>query len=170
MNTTVHSNISLIVAIAQNFAIGKNNDLLWHISDDLKRFKMLTSNHAVIMGSKTYLSLPKRPLPNRRNIVLTSQPASQFPGAEVANSISQVIEMIEKETECFIIGGGEVYKQFLPLANRLYVTWVYEDFDADVYFPQFNLNEFQVVSESVKHIDPSTGLNFSFVNYERIYI
>lgn len=166
----VQSNISLIVAIAQNFAIGKNNDLLWHISDDLKRFKVLTSNHTVIMGSKTYFSLPKRPLPNRRNIVLSAKPASLFPGAEVASSIHQTLEMVKNESECFVIGGGEVYKQFLPVANRLYITWVHEDFDADVYFPQFNLNEFHAVSESEIQVDPSSGLKYSFVNYERILV
>lgn len=163
----VQSNISLIVAVAKNFAIGKNNDLLWHISDDLKHFKMLTSNHTVIMGSKTYFSLPKRPLPNRRNIVLSGKPLSLFPGAEVVSSIQQTLEMVKDETECFVIGGGEVYKQFLPIANRLYITWVYENFEADVYFPQFDLNEFQVVSESEIQIDPSTGLKYSFVNYQR---
>lgn len=164
---TIQPNISLIVAVAQNFAIGKNNDLLWHISDDLKHFKKLTSNHTVIMGSKTYLSLPKRPLPNRRNIVLSSKCPSEIYGAEVVSSVYQTLDMVKDEAECFVIGGGEVYKQFLPIASRLYITWVYEDFDADVYFPQFNLNEFQAVSESEIFVDPSTGLKYSFVNYQR---
>ena len=128
-------NISIIVAIAQNNAIGKDNDLIWHISDDLKRFKALTSGHTVIMGRNTWNSLPRRPLPKRRNIVLTHDVTFAEEGAEVAHSLQQVLDMVRDEEEAFIMGGAAVYRQFLPFVNHIYVTWVWQDFDADVYFP-----------------------------------
>ncbi len=159
--------ISIIVAIAQNYAIGKNNDLLWHISDDLKRFKAITSSHTVIMGSKTYMSLPRRPLPNRRNIVLTGNPDFQCQGAELAHSVQQVLDMVKDDGECFVIGGGTVYNQFLPHANRLYVTLVHKDFDADVFFPAINNEHFIVEKESERKFDPSSQLEYTYIDYIR---
>lgn len=158
-------NISIIVAIAQNYAIGKDNDLLWHISDDLKRFKAITSSHTVIMGSKTYMSLPRRPLPNRRNIVLTGNPDFQCQGAELAHSVQQVLDMVKDDGECFVIGGGTVYNQFLPHANRLYVTLVHKDFDADVFFPAINNEQFIVEKESERKFDPSSQLEYTYIDY-----
>lgn len=160
-------NISIIVAIAQNYAIGKDNDLLWHISDDLKRFKAITSSHTVIMGSKTYMSLPRRPLPNRRNIVLTGNPDFQCQGAELAHSVQQVLDMVKDDGECFVIGGGTVYNQFLPHANRLYVTLVHKDFDADVFFPAINNEQFIVEKESERKFDPSSQLEYTYIDYIR---
>lgn len=160
-------NISIIVAIAQNYAIGKDNDLLWHISDDLKRFKAITSSHTVIMGSKTYMSLPRRPLPNRRNIVLTGNPDFQCQGAELAHSVQQVLDMVKDDGECFVIGGGTVYNQFLPHAIRLYVTLVHKDFDADVFFPAINNEQFIVEKESERKFDPSSQLEYTYIDYIR---
>lgn len=160
-------NISIIVAIAQNYAIGKDNDLLWHISDDLKRFKAITSSHTVIMGSKTYMSLPRRPLPNRRNIVLTGNPDFQCQGAELAHSVQHVLDMVKDDGECFVIGGGTVYNQFLPHANRLYVTLVHKDFDADVFFPAINNEQFIVEKESERKFDPSSQLEYTYIDYIR---
>lgn len=160
-------NISIIVAIAQNYAIGKDNDLLWHISDDLKRFKAITSSHTVIMGSKTYMSLPRRPLPNRRNIVLTGNPDFQCQGAELAHSVQQVLDMVKDDGECFVIGGGTVYNQFLPHANRLYVTLVHKDFDADVFFPAINNEQFIVEKEPERKFDPSSQLEYTYIDYIR---
>lgn len=160
-------NISIIVAIAQNNAIGKDNDLIWHISDDLKRFKSLTSGHTVIMGRNTWNSLPRRPLPKRRNIVLTHDDTFAEEGAEVAHSLQQVLEMVRDEEEAFIMGGAAVYRQFLPFVNHIYVTWVWQDFDADVYFPVIDMSVFAKVSESEVFVDAESGLRFSYADYQR---
>ena len=160
-------NISIIVAIAQNNAIGKDNDLIWHISDDLKRFKALTSGHTVIMGRNTWNSLPRRPLPKRRNIVLTHDDTFAEEGAEVAHSLQQVLEMVRDEEEAFIMGGAAVYRQFLPFVNHIYVTWVWQDFDADVYFPVIDMSVFAKVSESEVFVDAEAGLRFSYADYQR---
>ena len=160
-------NISIIVAIAQNNAIGKDNDLIWHISDDLKRFKALTSCHTVIMGRNTWNSLPRRPLPKRRNIVLTHDVTFAEEGAEVAHSLQQVLEMVRDEEEAFIMGGAAVYRQFLPFVNHIYVTWVWQDFDADVYFPVIDMSVFAKVSESEVFVDAESGLRFSYADYQR---
>ena len=160
-------NISIIVAIAQNNAIGKDNDLIWHISDDLKRFKALTSGHTVIMGRNTWNSLPRRPLPKRRTIVLTHDDTFAEEGAEVAHSLQQVLEMVRDEEEAFIMGGAAVYRQFLPFVNHIYVTWVWQDFDADVYFPVIDMSVFAKVSESEVFVDAESGLRFSYADYQR---
>lgn len=160
-------NISIIVAIAQNNAIGKDNDLIWHISDDLKRFKALTSGHTVIMGRNTWNSLPRRPLPKRRNIVLTHDVTFAEEGAEVAHSLQQVLDMVRDEEEAFIMGGAAVYRQFLPFVNHIYVTWVWQDFDADVYFPVIDMSVFAKVNESEVFVDAESGLRFSYADYQR---
>ncbi|MBO4599882.1 MAG: dihydrofolate reductase [Bacteroidales bacterium] len=172
---TPFPNLSIIVACAQNMAIGKDNDLLWHISADLKRFKSLTSGHTVVMGRRTFDSLPKKPLPKRRNIVLTHDHEFQYdvpPTAtgtlEVAHSIPQVLKMVQGEEETFVMGGGALYREFLPLVNNLYVTWVYEDFDADVFFPVIDSSVFRQVSLSERQLDEETGLWFAYADYVRI--
>lgn len=168
-------NLSIIVAAAQNMAIGKDNDLLWHISDDLKRFKSLTSGHTVVMGRRTFDSLPKKPLPKRRNIVLTHDEAFSFEvpqGAtgtvEVAHSVSQVLGKVEGEKETFIMGGATVYRAFLPWVKRLYVTWVYGEFEADVYFPVIDPSLFRQVSITPRMRDPESGLEYSYAEYVRL--
>ena len=133
--------ISIIVAIASNNAIGKNNDLLWHIPADLKRFKLITSGHPVIMGKRTWESLPRRPLPNRRNIVITDIQGETIEGCEMAYAIDEAIAMCDPAEENFIIGGASVYRQFLPHADRLYLTLVKKDFDADVFFPEIDFSQ-----------------------------
>lgn len=167
-------NLSIIVACAQNMAIGKNNDLLWHISDDLKRFKALTSGHTVIMGRKTFDSLPKKPLPKRRNIVVTHDenfhydvPETATGTLEVAHTVAEALKMVEGEEETFVMGGATMYKEFLPLVNNLYVTWVYRDFDADVYFPKIDLSEFVQVKITERQQDEETGLWFAYADYVR---
>ena len=139
--------ISIIVAIAENMAIGKNNDLLWHISEDLKRFKRITSGHPVIMGKRTFLSLPRRPLPGRRNVVISDVPGEEIEGCEMAYSIEQAIAKCDPETENFIIGGASVYMQFLPHTDRLYLTRVHKSFDGDVFFPDIDYNEWEMLSK-----------------------
>lgn len=142
----VHQNISIIVAIAQNFAIGKDNDLLFHLPNDLKRFKQITTGHPVIMGRNTLLSLPKGALPNRRNIVITDQEDEKFDRCEMVFSIDEALEAVKNESEAFIIGGGNIYRQFFPLAGKLYLTLVHQDFDADVWFPEIDYAQWEEIS------------------------
>ncbi|MBR1850342.1 MAG: dihydrofolate reductase [Bacteroidales bacterium] len=162
----MQSNISIIVALAQNMAIGKDNDLLWHIGDDLRRFKQLTTGHTVIMGRRTFESLPKRPLPKRRNIVITRNSDFSYEGAEIFHSVAEAAAAVAGEDEAFVIGGAEVYKQFLPLAKRLYVTWVHADFEADVYFPPLDLSRYRCLSLSQQAVDETSGLCYSYADYE----
>lgn len=162
----IHENISIIVAIAQNFAIGKNNDLLFHLPNDLKRFKQITTGYPVIMGRNTLLSLPKGALPNRRNIVITDNPEEKFDRCEMVFSVDEAIEAVKNEQEAFIIGGGMIYRQFYPLAGKLYLTLVHRDFDADVYFPEINYLEWAETSRE-DHFDEVNGFNYSYLNLSR---
>ena len=139
----IPSNLSIIVAIAQNFAIGLNNDLLFHLPDDLKRFKKITTGKALIMGRRTFFSLPKAPLPNRRNIVITDVEGETFDGCETVGSIDEAIKLVQNEPEVFIIGGGMIYRQFYPLVQRLYLTLVHKEMEADIYFPAIDFTEWQ---------------------------
>lgn len=162
----IHKNISIIVAIAQNFAIGKNNDLLFHLPNDLKRFKEITTGHPVIMGRNTLLSLPKGALPNRRNIVITDNADEKFDRCEMVLSIEEAVEAVKNETEAFIIGGGMIYRQFYPVAGKLYLTLVHQDFDADVYFPEINYSEWkEFYREDL--FDEKNNFNYSYLNLER---
>lgn len=163
---TIHNNISIIVAIAQNFAIGRNNDLLFHLPNDLKRFKELTSGKTIIMGRNTLLSLPKWPLPNRRHVVISDLPDDQFDGCEMASSINEAIEMVKNEHEAFIIGGGMVYRQFYPIAGKLYLTLVHKDFDADVFFPEIDYTSWIEESREDNH-DNKNDFDYSYVNLVR---
>ena len=162
----IHKNISIIVAIAQNFAIGKNNDLLFHLPNDLKRFKEITTGHPVIMGRNTLLSLPKGALPNRRNIVITDNPDEKFDRCEMVFSIDEAVKAVENEAEAFIIGGGMIYRQFFPVAGKLYLTLVHQDFDADVYFPEI---EYSAWNELYREdlFDEKNSFNYSYLNLER---
>ncbi len=159
--------ISIIVAIAQNLAIGKNNDLLWHLPADLKHFKQLTTGRTVIMGERTFLSLPRRPLPNRRNIVITDKADLQFDGCEMAHSIDEAERLCRPDEENFVIGGGSIYRQFMPLAGTLHITWVYRDFEADTFFPAIDAATWEAVAQSERQRDEATGLEFAFVTYKR---
>lgn len=160
-------NISIIVAIAENYAIGKDNQLLWHLSDDLKRFKKLTTGHTVVMGKKTYQSLPVRPLPNRRNLVITDDPHDNFEGCVMALSIEDAIEKCDKEKENFIIGGGSIYRQFMKHATRLYITWVHHSFDADTFYPQINPTEWTEVDREYHDADEKNPYPYTFAIYQR---
>ncbi len=137
----IYNNIAIIVAIAQNFAIGRNNELLFHLPNDLKRFKSITKGHSVIMGKKTFFSLPKGPLPHRRNIVITDIPGERFDGCETIHSIEEAVELVKNEEMAFVIGGGMIYRQFYPLAGKLFLTMVHKDFDADTFFPEIRFDE-----------------------------
>lgn len=159
--------ISLIVAMAQNRAIGINNKMPWHLSADLKRFKKLTSGHSVIMGRKTFESLPGGPLPNRRNIILSETLNPVPKGCEKVESIAEALRLTNQEQEVFVIGGGSIYEQFLPLADKLYLTIIEADFEADTYFPFINYNDWELTEKVVMDNDLQSGFVYRFETYER---
>ena len=159
--------ISIIVAIARNWAIGKDNDLLWHISDDLKRFKRITLGHQVIMGKRTYESLPFRPLKNRTNIVITDDPREKFEGCVTVYSIEEALEHCHAHEESFIIGGGSIYRQFLPYANKLYLTLVHKDFEADTFFPEVDLSQWKLVEKEDHGPDGENDFAYTYLVYEK---
>ncbi|MEX0983319.1 MAG: dihydrofolate reductase [Bacteroidales bacterium] len=163
----IKKNISIIVAIARNNAIGKDNQLLWHLSDDLKRFKRLTTGHTVIMGRNTYLSLPNGALPNRRNIVITDQPEENFEGCEMAHSIEEALELAGDSEECFVMGGGMVYRQLLPVAGRIYLTNVHQSFDADTFFPEIDFSEWEELESEFVGAGGKNEFPHTFVIYNR---
>jgi dihydrofolate reductase len=159
--------ISIIVAIAKNFAIGKDNKLLWHISADMKRFKRITEGHQVIMGKLTYESLPVHPLPNRKNIVISDNPLDSFEGCTTVYSIEEAVELCSEQEESFIIGGGSVYRQFLPLCNKLYLTLVNKDFEADTFFTHLDLSQWHLIEREDHGPDENIDFSYSFITFEK---
>lgn len=157
--------VSIVVAISENNAIGKNNKLLWHLPNDLKHFKEITTGHTVIMGRKTYESVGK-PLPNRRNIILTQQSIT-IPGCEVVNSLDDAIELCVGEPEIFIVGGAEIYRQSMHLTDRIYLTIVHKEFDGDTYFPEIKADEWKEVTKESHQPDNKNLLPYSFITFER---
>lgn len=160
--------ISIIVAVADNLAIGKDNNLLWHISEDLKYFKRITGGHTVIMGRKTWESIG-RPLPNRRNIVISrSLKVDSLAGAEVFGSLESALVTLPANEEHFIIGGGEIYREALPLAEKLYITFVHITVnDADTFFPEVEEREWREVGRESFERGEKFGRPFEFVVLER---
>ena len=157
--------IALIVAIDQNNAIGKDNQLLWHLPKDLSFFKNVTSGNAIIMGRKTFESIGKA-LPNRRNIVISTQKDLQYAGAEITSSLNAAIELVGN-ADCYIIGGGSIYQQSLTLVDRLYITKVAAKFDADTFFPTINWDEWTLVSKEDHLADEKHAHAFSFCVYDK---
>lgn len=160
----------IIAAVADDRAIGRGGDLVFHISADLKRFKVLTTGHTIIMGRKTFESLPKGALPNRRNIVITRNASLSFPGAETATSIEEALAIARAagETEAFIIGGAQIYAQTLPLADRLEITAIEANApNADVHFPEINPDHWQLTETSGSLNDPKSGLDYRFETWHR---
>lgn len=159
--------ISIIVAVAENMAIGKDNQLLWHISEDLKRFKKLTSGHTVVMGRNTWLSLPVRPLPHRTNIVITDNPTECLEGCLMVNSIEAAIAKCPEEEESFVMGGASIYRQFMPIADKLYITRVDKPFEGDTFFPEIDPQVWKLVEQSEWYDMASNSFRYRFENYER---
>lgn len=159
--------ISIIVAVSEDLGIGKDNELLWHLPEDLKRFKKLTVGKTVIMGKKTWESLPKRPLPGRKNIVLTDIRGECFDGAVTAYSIEDSLSKCEKGEDVFIIGGGSVYRQFMPVADRLYITHVHEKAPADIFFPKIDPKIWKVIEKEEFKADEGNGIPYTYVIYLR---
>ena len=160
--------LSIIVAIAENNAIGRQGDLLCHMPDDLKHFKLITSGSTVIMGKRTWFSLPHHPLPNRRNIVITDIPGEQIEGAEMAYSIEDAVRLADLDKENFIIGGGMVYRQFMPLADKLYITHIHHAFpDADTFFPEISPDIWQLLKEEHHSANDRNPYPYTFAEYLR---
>ena len=159
--------ISIIVAVAGNGVIGSGNQMPWHISEDLRRFKAITTGHPVIMGRKTFESLG-RPLPNRTNVVITRNPSYVAEGAAVVGSLSEALDMFPADEEVFVIGGGEIYRQAMDVADRLYITRVAEPFEGDTTFPEVDENRWRVTWREAHPCGEKFPHPFEFIDYQRI--
>ena len=165
--TSIIKGLTLIAAAAENDALGKNNKLIWHLGDDLRRFKSLTSGHCIIMGRKTYESFTQ-PLPNRKHIIITRQHNYRVPdGVVVVNSLSDAFNAIDGDARPFVIGGGEIYKQAMPFASEIELTRVHESFDADAFFPKIDFSVWREVNKTFHPKDANHNYSFSFLTYER---
>ena len=149
--------------MSKNRVIGNNNELIWKLSSDLKRFKELTTGHPVVMGRKTYESIG-RPLPNRRNIIITRNSEYEVEGCEVVSSLEEALLLTNND--CFIIGGGEIYKQSLELADKIYLTLVHKDFEGDTQFPELS-KEWAIIDNKDFEADQKNEYNYSFIEYDR---
>ena len=158
--------ISVIVAVAENGVIGDKNTLLWHISEDLRNFKRVTSGHPVIMGRKTFDSLG-RPLPNRTNVVITRQNL-EIEGCEVVHSLEEALSLFSPEEEVFVIGGAQIYAEALPLADRFYLTRVHHAYEGDTSFPKWNENEWSLMESERFERGEKYEYPFTIEIYERI--
>jgi dihydrofolate reductase len=158
--------VTIVVAISENHVIGKDNKLLWYLPADLKHFKDITTGHTVIMGRKTYDSVGK-PLPKRRNIIITRQVIS-IEGCEVVNSIEAALELCKGEPEVFIVGGAEIYRQSINLTDRIYLTIVHQTFEGDSFFPEIDPKQWQEVSREDHQPDDRNNLPYSFITLEKI--
>ena len=159
--------ITIIVAAAENDVIGIDNKLIWHLSNDLKRFKELTKGHHVIMGRKTFESMP-RALPNRTNIVITRKKDYIAENAIVTNSLNEAIAISSEDSQPFIIGGGEIYKMALNISDRIELTRVHHNFDGDTYFPEIDAKIWRETNRIEKKKDDNHKYNYTFITYEKI--
>ncbi|MEZ0006002.1 dihydrofolate reductase [Flavobacterium sp. 28YEA47A] len=158
--------ITLIAAAAENNALGKDNAMLWHLPDDFKRFKEITTGHHIIMGRKTFESFPK-PLPKRTHVIITRQKEYAPEGCIVVDSMENAIAACPKEEDIFIIGGGEIYKLGMPFADVIELTRVHESFEADAFFPEIDRNEWELISEEYHPTDEKHKVDFSFQTFAR---
>lgn len=162
--------VTIIVAVARDGAIGRRGDLLFHISDDLRRFKRMTMGHPIVMGRKTFESFPKGPLPGRTNIVVTRSGDYDGRGATVAGSLDEALKIAaaEETGRIFIIGGGEIYRQAFGIADALELTAIDASVtDADTFFPAVKDVDWELTEESEPMTDPKTGISYSFITYAR---
>jgi dihydrofolate reductase len=158
--------IILIAAVAENNALGKNNDLLWHLPKDFKRFKEITSGHHIIMGRKTFESFPK-PLPNRTHVIITRQKDYIYEGCIVVQDVEKAIAVCSKNETIFVIGGGEIYSQSIHFADQLDITRVHHTFEADVYFPEIDPEIWELTSEIFNSKDEKHLYDYTFQTYVR---
>lgn len=159
--------LKAIVAYAENRVIGKDNDLIWHLPDDLKHFKRHTAGKTIIMGRKTWDSLGGRPLPNRRHIVITRSTDFTAQGAEVVHSLEAAVELAQNEEEVFIVGGAQIYTLSLPLIDVLEITEVHAEFEGDAFFPVFNEADFELTSQEHHPVDEKHQYSFTFKTWKR---
>ena len=151
----------MIAAVAENNALGKNNELIWHLPNDFKRFKALTSGHHIIMGRKTFESFPK-PLPNRTHVIMTRQKEYQAEGCLIVDSIEKALEICPKDEDSYIIGGGEIYNLGLPYADKIDITRVHRDFEADAYFPYIDPKEWELIVSEFNEKDEKHLYDYTF--------
>jgi dihydrofolate reductase len=159
----------LIAAVARNGVIGDGNQLLWHLPEDARHFRDSTRGHPVIMGRKTWDSVPARfrPLPGRRNLVVTRQPAWQAAGAEALPSLEAALQAVAGAPRAFVIGGAGLYAEALPLADELLLTEIDRDFEGEISFPAFNRQDWDVAAREVQHAEAPNDFDFAFVRYRR---
>ena len=159
-------NLCMIAAVGKNLELGKNNQLLCHLPADLKRFKAITSGYPVIMGDKTWESLPIKPLPNRRNIVITLNQNADYEHCEIVHTIDAAVKLVENEEKAFIIGGATIYKLFIDRINTLYLTHIDADFDdADVFFPNVDFSKWKLIEDEVYEKDEKNVFGMRFRMY-----
>ncbi len=158
--------ITLIAAAGENNELGKDNDLVWHLPDDFKRFKKLTTGHHIIMGRKTFESFPK-PLPNRTHLVITRNKEYQKEGAIVVHSLDEALLKAQNDPQPFVIGGGEIYNLAIDTADKIELTRVHGTFEADTYFPEIDMDKWQLISEVKHEKDEKHNYSFSYLTYER---
>jgi len=158
--------LTIIAAVSINNVIGNNNKLIWKLSNDLKRFKNLTTNHSVIMGRKTFESLPN-PLPDRDNIVITRDTNYSKPNIQVCSSIEDAINLTKTDTQPFIIGGGEIYSQTINIVDKIELTRVHKEFDGDAYFPEIPLDIFKLINEENYNSDLENEFDYSYLTYKK---
>ena len=158
----------MIAAAGENNALGKNNDLLWHLPDDFKRFKKITTGHKIIMGRKTFESFPK-PLPNRMHIIITRDRSYKvvFPDCIVVYSLDEALALVQQDPVSFIIGGGEIYSLALPYVDRIELTRVHASFKADTYFPDIDDRDWELIGEEYHPKDDKHSYDFSYLTYKR---
>ena len=159
--------LSIIVAAAENGVIGHNNNLIWHLSSDLKHFKNITTGHTVIMGRKTFESMGKA-LPNRRNIVITANKAYTAPGCEIVPDIESALQLAAQEEEAFIIGGGTIYRAIWEKADKLYLTRVHTAPTGDISIPEVKASEWQEISREAHPTNEKNEYDYTFLEYRRI--
>ncbi len=155
-----------IAAAGKQNELGKDNKLLWHLPDDFKRFKALTSHHHIIMGRKTFESFPK-PLPNRIHVVITRQKDYPDNNCIVVKSIEEVIQTVKDQEIAYVIGGGEIYKEFMPFVDQIELTQVYGQFEADTFFPKINLDEWELINKEYHPKDEKHNYAFDYKTYSR---
>lgn len=159
--------LSIIVAVDENYGIGKDNQLPWYLPADLKYFKAVTTGHTIIMGRKTYESMGKA-LPNRRNIVISRQRALQLSDAELVHSLEEAVSLCTPEEEAFVIGGAEIFKQALPLISTMYITRIKHKFDADTYLKGIAWDDWKEVSREDREADEKNAYTYSFLKYQKV--
>jgi len=156
----------MIAAIAENFALGKDNDLIWHLPDDFKRFKQLTSGHYIIMGRKTFESFPK-PLPNRTHVIISRQKNYVAEGCMVVTSMEEALAILPENEDAFIIGGGEIYQLALPFADKMELTKVHTSLEADTFFPLFVMEDWNLTTQEYHPKDEKHLYDFTYETYNR---